>query len=167
MKKSETATIVTRLMTVYPSFKFGVNPLTGEDATLENVVDVWHSIIGDMEYVDADRAVASCINRCKFVPSIAEIREEYDAISYERRKSMAEVKEYYNRSRNSYPTDVPYDYGWEEWKSRAADGQTARTFYDVIMQYLNECIRDGKDAIDFRECVKSICRDNDGRVFFK
>lgn len=134
----------------------------------DDVKDVWYECLSDLDFDIARLATINTIKSAKdFPPDIAKIREEYEYLDYARRKSMAEVKEYYNRSRNSYPTDVPYDYGWEEWKSRASDGQQARVFHEVIMQYLNECIRDRKDAIDFRECVRSICRDNDGRVFFK
>ena len=167
MKKSETATIVTRLMTVYPSFKFGVNPLTGEDATLKEVVDVWHGIIGDMEYGDADRAVTACINKCKFVPSIAEIREEYDELISAEKKEQGAIKTNYDYARGSYPQSIEAGYAWEEWKARAKDGEMASLFYKVIMQYVSECDKKNEDVMDFKKCVETICRDKDGKIFFK
>lgn len=166
MKKSETSKIIIKLMTVYPSFKFGANAITGEEMGLTEIVNIWHEMIGDMEYGKAEIAVNSCINKCKFVPSIAEIREEYDYLVNSDASDKGKIKTYYQQSCGSYPTTIPSGYGWEEWQSRAKDGKQAEIFYQVIMQYLNG-LKDGEDAIDFLECVKTICRDKNGGIFFK
>lgn len=167
MKKSETTKIVAKLMTVYPSFKFGVNVLTGEDSTLLEVVNIWHEMIGDMEYGKAETAVNACINKCKFVPSIAEIREEYEKLIGEEEKQRGIIKTNYDYARGSYPQSIEAGYAWEEWKARAKDGSSAEVFRQVIMQYISESEKKNEDVMDFKKCVETICRDKDGKIFFK
>ena len=167
MKKSETSKIIIKLMTVYPSFKFGANVITGEDMDLTEVVNIWHEMIGDMEYGKAETAVNACINKCKFVPSIAEIREEYDELISAEKKEQGAIKTNYDYARGSYPQSIEAGYAWEEWKARAKDGEMASLFYKVIMQYVSECDKKNEDVIDFKKCVETICRDKDGKIFFK
>lgn len=167
MKKSETTKIVAKLMTVYPSFKFGVNVLTGEDSTLLEIVNIWHEMIGDMEYGKAETAVNACINKCKFVPSIADIREEYDELISAEKKEQGAIKTNYDYARGSYPQSIEAGYAWEEWKTRATDGTTAELFKKVIDQYVRECDKKNEDVMDFKKCVETICRDKDGKIFFK
>ena len=164
MKKSDTSKIIVKLMTVYPSFKFGANVLTGEDMDLSEIVNIWHEQIGDMEYEKADTAVNSCINKCKFVPSIAEIREEYEKINEKESAEKGAIRTYYQYACGSYPIDIPSGTGWDVWQERAKSGKQAEIFYKCIEQYLREL--DG-DAIDFVTCLKTICRGNDGKIFFK
>ena len=164
MKKSDTSKIIIKLMTVYPSFKFGANVVTGEDMDLSEVVNIWHEQIGDMEYEKADTAVNACINKCKFVPSIAEIREEYDKINEKESAERGTIRTYYNYACGSYPIDIPRGTGWDIWQERAKDGKQASIFYECIMQYLNSL--EG-DAMDFVTCLKTICRDKDGKLYFK
>ena len=167
MKKSETSKIIIKLMTVYPSFKFGANVITGEEMDLTEVVNIWHEMIGDMEYAKAETAVNACINKCKFVPSIAEIREEYDELISAEKKEQGAIKTNYDYARGSYPQSIEAGYAWEEWKSRAKDGEMAILFYKVIMQYVSECDKKNENVMDFKKCVETICRDNDGKIFFK
>ena len=167
MKKSETTKIIIRLMTVYPSFKFGASSITGEEMDLTEIVNIWHEQIGDMEYEKADTAVNSCINKCKFVPSIAEIREEYDKLIENEKKEQGAIKTNYDYARGSYPQSIEAGYAWEEWKARAKDGEMASLFYKVIMQYVSECDKKSEAVMDFKKCVETICRDKDGKIFFK
>lgn len=166
MKKSETSKIIVKLMTVYPSFKFGASVVTGEETDLSEVVNIWHEMIGDMEYDRAETAVNACINKCKFVPSIAEIREEYDELIAAERRMQGAIKTNYDNARISYPQNIPIGYAWEEWRSRAKDDKGAEIFRQVISQYVRECERADTDVMDFKECVKTICRDGDGKIFF-
>ena len=163
MKKTETLEIIKRLIVMFPSFKFGEIP-DGISGGSVNPIEFWHQQIGDMEYEIAEKAVINCIDRCKFVPTAADIREEYEYLVSERNKDTADIREYYIRSANSYPIEIPKDYGWEEWQRRADTGEKAKTFNHVIMQYINHL--EG-DAIDFKKCVETICRDSDGKIFFK
>ena len=157
MKKSETARIIAKLMTVYPSFKFGENVLTGKDNTLEEVVNVWHGLIGEMDYAKADKAVDMCIRECKFVPSIAEITAKYDGLIAEANKDEREIREYYERTRSYYPGSGDYNYGWEEWLTRVSEASdrvsAARWLNNRITQYVNSC---EKETMDFAECIKTI-----------
>jgi hypothetical protein len=43
----------------------------------------------------------------------------------------------------------------------------ASLFYKVIMQYVSECDKKNEDVMDFKKCVETICRDKDGKIFFK
>ena len=167
MKKSETSKIIIKLMTVYPSFKFGANVITGEEMDLSEVVNIWHEMIGDMDYDRAETAVNTCINKCKFVPSIAEIREEYDELISAEKKEQGAIKTNYDYARGSYPQSIEAGYAWEEWKARAKDGEMASLFYKVIMQYVSECDKKNENVMDFKKCVETICRDKDGKIFFK
>lgn len=164
MKKSETTKIVAKLMMVYPSFKFGTNILTGEETSLLDVVTAWHEQIGDMDYDRADKAVNICINECKYVPSIAEIREKYGDLLVDEHNNESQIKNYYQSACGSYPIDIPRGTGWDIWQERAKDGKQAFIFYECIMQYLNSL--EG-DAMDFEQCLRTICRDGDGKIFFK
>ena len=164
MTSKETFKIIERLISMYPSFKFGGDI---EGIEINNPLKFWHEQIGDMEFAKAEIAVKNCIDRCKFVPTAADIREEYDElISVEKREKGA-IKTNYDYARGSYPQSIEAGYAWEEWKARAKDGEMASLFYKVIMQYVSECDKKNEDVMDFKECVKTICRDKDGKIFFK
>ena len=121
MKKSETTMIVAKLMTVYPSFKFGVNPLTGEEASLLEVVNIWHDLIGDMEYAGAEKAVNTCINKCKFVPSVAEIREEYTTAIEEINAKDRAVRDAYRNITNVYTDSGKLDHYLPVFRERCGN----------------------------------------------
>lgn len=134
----------------------------------DDVKDVWYECLSDLEFDIARAATINTIKAAKdFPPDIAKIREEYDYLAAEKRRNNADIKEYYTRSCNSYPMEVPDGYGWEEWQSRVNDGEQAKVFNQVIKQYINECNEAGEDVIDFLQCVKTICRDSDKKIFFK
>ena len=64
MTKAEVAKILTVLAAVYP--KFEVDDLK---------VQVWHEMLGDLDYVTANTAVKKLILENAFPPSIAEVRK--------------------------------------------------------------------------------------------
>ena len=163
MTSKQTFKIIERLISMYPSFKFG-GDIDGVE--VNNPLKYWHQQIGDMDFDRADKAVMRCIDRCKFVPTAADIREEYEKLEQGEHNDQSIIKANYDYARGSYPEDVKPGYAWEEWQSRVKNGQEAVIFYDVIKQYLRE-IKEGENAMDFLKCVKTICRGADGKIFFK
>lgn len=166
MKKTETLEIIKRLIVMFPSFKFGDIPETISGVSV-NPIEFWHQQIGDMEFDKAEKAVMNCIDKCKFVPTVADIREEYEKLISVEKKEQGDIKTSYDNARGSYPQMIEDGYAWEEWKARVSDGEKAKLFYKVIMQYISESEKAGEDVMDFKKCVQTICRDNEGKVFFK
>lgn len=162
MKKSETTKLIAKLMTVYPSFKFGTNIFTGEENTLVEVVNVWHEMLGDMDYSDADAALNICIKQCKFVPTVADIREQYENIVEDRLREQAAIKNEYDHCRSYYPGSGPLDYGWPEFQERLKKAKpnrmvdAARYLSNKIVSYVHECEKNGENPKDLAECIRTI-----------
>lgn len=134
----------------------------------DDVKDVWYECLSDMDYTTARKATVNVIKVTRdFPPDIATIRSEYDELISEEKRELGAIRNYYNYACGSYPMEVATGYAWEEWKARAKDWKLAETFYSVIKQYISECDKAGKDVIDFLECVKTICRDSDGKIYFQ
>lgn len=131
-----------------------------------DVKDVWYECLQDLEFKTAREATLNVIKVSKdFPPDIAKIREEYDYLKEQEAVNNGQIKQYYQYACGSYPMDIPAGTGWEEWKKRAKDWRQAELFYKVIQQYLLELGE--SDAIDFTECIKTICRDSNGKIYFK
>ena len=64
MTKAEVAKILTVLAAVYP--KFEVDDLK---------VQVWHEMLGDLDYATANMAIKKLILESTFAPAIAEVRK--------------------------------------------------------------------------------------------
>lgn len=130
-----------------------------------DVKDVWYECLQDLEFKTAREATLNVIKVSKdFPPDIAKIREEYDYLKEQEAVNDGQIKQYYQYACGSYPIDIPSGTGWDVWRERAKDGRQAEIFYQCIKQYLNEL--EG-DAMDFVECLKTICRDKDGKIYFK
>jgi len=71
----------------------------------EEMVEVWHSLIGDIPVNIAIEAVKRCLIKSRFVPTIAEIREAYATVAFPELLSadeaLAEVNAAINRHGNS------------------------------------------------------------------
>lgn len=151
MTRDEVKKILAKLTIMYPHFAVG-EPVCGFKPT-----DVWFEMIGDMDYARADKAVVACTQKCKYPPTVADIREEYDRISAEANKDEREIREYYERTRSYYPGSGDYNYGWEEWLTRVSEASdrvsAARWLNNRITQYVNSC---EKETMDFAECVRTI-----------
>lgn len=133
----------------------------------DDVKDVWYECLNDLEYDTARKATLNVIKVTKdFPPDIATIRSEYDELIAAERRMQGAIKTNYDNARISYPQNIPIGYAWEEWRSRAKDDKGAEIFRQVISQYVRECERADTDVMDFKECVKTICRDGDGKIFF-
>lgn len=156
MTRDETKSILDIIMRAYPRMKIVE---TKED------VDLWHECLNDLEYDKAREATINLVKTAKdFPPDIASIRCEYDKLMEEAANVKGKIKTFYQYACGSYPIDIPSGTGWDVWQERAKDGRQAEIFYQCIKQYLREL--EG-DAMDFVECIKTICRDNDGRIYFK
>lgn len=130
-----------------------------------DVKDVWYECLQDLDFDTAREATVNVIKATKdFPPDIAKIREEYGYLKEQESTNNGQIKTYYQYARGSYPIAIPDGTGWDIWKERAKDGRQAELFYKVIQQYLLEL---NGDAIDFETCLKTICRDRDGKIFFK
>ena len=131
----------------------------------DDVKDVWFECLSDLEYGMARTATINVIKSTKdFPPDIAKIREEYDYLKEQEKSEHGKIKTYYDSACGSYPIDIPRGTGWDIWQERAKDGKQASIFYECIMQYLNSL--EG-DAMDFEQCLRTICRDENGKIFFK
>lgn len=131
----------------------------------DDVKDVWFECLEDLDY---DRARKATINLIKsvpdFPPDIAKIREEYNYLREQDKSEQFKIKTYYDQACGSYPIDIPRGTGWDIWQERAKDGKQASIFYECIMQYLNNL---NGDAMDFEQCLRTICRDENGKIYFK
>ena len=131
----------------------------------DDVKDVWFECLEDLDY---DRARKATINLIKsvpdFPPDIAKIREEYNYLRDCEKSEEGSIKNYYNSACGSYPISIPSGLGWDIWQERAKTSKDADTFYSCIMQYLNSL--EG-DAMDFEQCLRTICRDENGKIYFK
>ena len=156
MTRDETKKILDIVMRAYPRMRVVE---TKED------VDLWFECLNDLDYAKAREATINLVKTAKdFPPDIATIREEYERLVGADLYEKGLIKTYYQYACGSYPIDIPYGTGWEEWQERAKSGKDAEIFHQCIQQYLREL--DG-DAMDFVECLKTIRRDKDGKIYFK
>lgn len=130
-------------------------------------VNQWYEFMNDLEYDRTATAVDGYIREEKFAPTVADIRSRYEDLVDAEKKEQGAIKTNYDYARGSYPQSIEAGYAWEEWKARATDGTTAELFKKVIDQYVRECDKKNEDVMDFKKCVETICRDNDGKIFFK
>ena len=153
MIRDEVKKIIAKLTILYPHFT------VGETVGGLKPTDVWMEMIGDMDFDKADTAVKKCAQRCKFPPTIADIREEYEKIMSEEKQKEAAVKEFYNQARNYYPGSGEYGYGWKEWQDRLNDDpsesrvEASRWLLNRIVKYVNSC---ESETMDFAEAVSTI-----------
>lgn len=158
MTRDETKNILDIVMRAYPRMRIVE---TKED------VDLWFECLEDLTYETARKATINLVKTAKdFPPDIATIRSEYDELIAAEKRMQGAIKTNYDNARISYPQNIPIGYAWEEWKSRAKDDKSAEIFRQVISQYVRECERADADVMDFKECVKTICRDTDGKIYF-
>lgn len=147
MTRDEVKKIIAKLTILYPHFSVG-ETIGGFKPT-----DVWFEMIGDMDFAKADKAVRSCAQRCKYPPTIADIREEYDAIVAAEKKYKAEINRFYEQSRSYYPGSGEYGNGRAEFFERATTPEQAERLYNAIVRYVNGCT---DSTIDFVECVNTV-----------
>jgi hypothetical protein len=80
MQRSEIAKILTTIAVVFPGFE-----------PTEARVQVYHRLLGDLEYGVVDRAVGRILSLSRFAPSIAEIREQALAVEQPDASTAAEA----------------------------------------------------------------------------
>lgn len=161
MTREETKQILDIIIRAYPRMRIVE---TKED------VDLWHECLSDLEYDLARKASINLVKETKdFPPDIATIREEYANIIAAEKKRIGAIRDQYRNAKSYYPGTIEEGYAWDEWLSRAKDEKTAMLFCSTVVQYVRECEKNDtlNDIIDFKECVKTICRDSDGKIFFK
>lgn len=136
MKKSETLKIIQRLVIMFPSFKFGELP-EGFGGEKISPIDLWHEQIGDMEFSKAEQAVKNCIDRCRFVPTAADIREEYNKINGDRKNADNAFRDEYRITAGYYPDCGERDQYLELFRKRCGnDINKARQFRNALIDYL-------------------------------
>lgn len=159
MTREETKQILDIIIRAYPRMRIVE---TKED------VDLWFECLEDLTYETARKATINLVKTEKdFPPDIATIRFEYDKLIENEKKEQGAIKTNYDYARGSYPQSIEAGYAWEEWKARVKYGEMASLFYKVIMQYVSECDKKNENVMDFKKCVETICRDNDGKIYFK
>lgn len=136
----------------------------------DDVKDVWYECLSDLEFDTARVATLNTIKSAKdFPPDIATIREEYANIISAEKKRIGAIRDQYRNAKAEYPGTIEDGYAWEEWLSRVQDERSSVILYGIIKQYIRQCEENNtiNSIMDFKECVKTICRDNDKKIFFK
>lgn len=147
MTKDDVKKIIAKLTIMYPHFSVG-EAIAGFKPT-----DVWFEMIGDMDYEKADRAVKACTQKCKYPPTVADIREEYDNIVAEEKRAAGDILRYYDMARSYYPGSGDPGYGKAEFLERAKTPEQAAWLYAAIIKYVNNCT---DSTMDFAECIRTI-----------
>lgn len=157
MKKSETTQIISKLMMLYPNFKLGINIMTGEEVTILEFVNTWHDQIGDMDYDKAVKAAKISADKCKFMPTAADMREAYDAIVEAEKKQIGNFRTYYQYCRNVYPKELPPDYGWKEFleKVYTAKPEKQEKAASWIYEKMRDRVYSGEEVPEFVEMIKA------------
>lgn len=119
----------------------------------EETVKLMYSMVSDLDYEKAKAAVVTYIKNNKYSPTIADIREEYEKIAAEERKTKAEINRYYEQSRSYYPGSGEMGYGKKEFFERARTPEQAQRLYNAIVRYVNSCT---DKTMDFKGCITSI-----------
>lgn len=156
MKKSETTQIISKLMMLYPNFKLGINIMTGEEVTILEFVNTWHDQIGDMDYDKAVKAAKISADKCKFMPTAADMREAYDAIVEAEKKQIGNFRTYYQYCRDVYPKVLPRNYGWEEFLEKVHTAKPER-WVDAakyIYDNMKKIVYSGETVPEFIEIIK-------------
>jgi hypothetical protein len=127
-----------------------------------DVKEVWFECLEDLEYERARKATLNAIKAAKdYPPDIATIREEYDKLYSEERKSEGEIRRFYDQARSYYPGSGEYGYGWEEFRARVKDAREAEQLQNIIIGYVRHLEKIGaKEVMDFAECVRTVRREN-------
>ena len=150
MTIDETVKMIDLLKAAYPRMEH-----FGDDS----VKEVWCDAFEDVDGKIALKATMVCIKKYEFMPSIAQVLRECEAISAEANKDEREIREYYERTRSYYPGSGDYNYGWEEWLTRVSEASdrvsAARWLNNRITQYVNSC---EKETMDFAECIRTVGR---------
>lgn len=133
---------------MYPHFTVG-EAIAGFKPT-----DVWYEVIGDMDYAKADKAVQACMQRCKYPPTAADIREEYDNILKNENVQQAMILRYYEQTKSYYPGSGEPGNGKKEFLARAKNPKEAEKLYNTIRHYIDNC--DSDWAMDFVECIRTV-----------
>lgn len=147
MTRDEVKKILAKLTIMYPHFTVG-EAVCGFKPT-----DVWFEMIGDMDYATADKAVIACTQKCKYPPTVADIREEYDNIVAEEKRTVGDILRYYEMTRSYYPGSGDPGYGKAEFLERAKTPEQAARLYTEIVKYVNSCT---DWVMDFAECIRTI-----------
>lgn len=147
MTREEVKKILAKLTIMYPHFTVG-EAIAGFKPT-----DVWYEVIGDMDYAKADKAVQACMQRCKYPPTAADIREEYDKILSTEKRAQADILRYYEMTRSYFPGSGEIDNGKSDFLERAKTPEQAARLYAAVVQYVNGCT---DNTILFDECIKTI-----------
>lgn len=78
--------------------------------------DVWYEVFSDLDYNTLRKATMEHIKQSKYVPTPADIKEQYNHIVSENDKVMERLKEDYNRITGLYP-DGHSPEAWEAYMS--------------------------------------------------
>lgn len=132
-------------------------------------VKQWFNYLDDLDFEIATKAVDKYIREEKFAPTVADIRTTYEDIISSEKKRIGAIRDQYRNAKSEYPGTIEEGYAWEEWLSRVQDERSSVILYGIIKQYIRQCEADDtiNSIMDFKECVKTICRDNDKKIFFK
>lgn len=157
MKKSETLQIIQRLACMYPSFKFGDLP-EGLSIGGANPIEFWHEQIGDMDFDKAVQATKISIDRCKFVPSAADIREAYNELANEEKKLRDTCNYNYKLCRGIYPKELEEGYGYKEFVDKVMTAKPEKRIEaaQYIYSHMNKVVYSGEEVPDFVEIIKGI-----------
>ncbi len=159
MTSKETFKIISRIIAMYPSFKFG-GEIDGID--IGNPLKFWHEQIGYMAFDKADKATILCISECKYAPTAAEIIEKYNELEKKDKEEYYKIRGEFERCRNYYPNSGDTEDGWVEFQKRLTKAQAgkqieaSRYLANKVIKYVDECEKNGADPIEFVECIKTV-----------
>ena len=158
MKKSETTQIISKLMMLYPNFKLGINIMTGEEVTILEFVNTWHDQIGDMDYDKAVKAAKISADKCKFMPTAADMREAYNELANEEKKLRDTCNYNYKLCRGIYPKELEEGYGYKEFVDKVMTAKPEKRIEaaQYIYSHMNKVVYSGEEVPDFVEIIKGI-----------
>lgn len=150
MTKKEMTEIFSVMLLAWPNaemFKGGV-------AKLGPTIELWAACLSDVDFWTAQQAVIRLCRSCKFPPSIAEFKEQADAVSQD-------VQSRINLAWNDIKWSRLLDKSPEEWYQSLPPGCDIRAVVDALGGPKGLVSEDGKrwNYYEFRDMYEKLIRE--------
>lgn len=152
MNKKEFNTLVQGLRGLYGADKF--------PEMTEFTIEVWYEALKDLDFQRTKMAVVNHTKSCKFPPTVADIREQYNELLRGDKDYNSELMDVFYETRNYYPgedknaSDVFFHYVCKE---QDLDKRLlyAKKIRDNVTDYVRKC-ENGEDEFNktLSECIK-------------
>ena len=148
--KKEMTEIFSVMLLAWPNaemFKGGV-------AKLGPTIELWAACLSDVDFWTAQQAVVRLCRTCKFPPSIAEFREQADAVG-------RDVQSRIDLAWNEVKWSRLLDRSPEEWYKRLRPGSDIRAVVDALGGPERLVSEDGKrwNYYEFRDMYEKLIRE--------